>query len=181
MDETEEEILESAYRVLNKEGYSNLSIRKIAEEAGKDKSLIYHHYDSKDDLIKALIDHVGEVVRHETEKILEKEEDRLEHLTEFYLGIGKNEHPDVDRSVLELKTLASRSPEMAGKLGEIDSDMEEVVSEVLEELGYSDPGYKAKIFIDMVHGSMSRKLATRDKEGLKDSKQRIIDTMKQLE
>lgn len=46
-----EEIFSATYYVLHTEGYAALSIQRIADQASLSKSTIYHHFDSKDDLL----------------------------------------------------------------------------------------------------------------------------------
>lgn len=49
------EILDTARHLLVKEGYQNLSMRKIADAIGYSATSIYLHFDSKDELLHALI------------------------------------------------------------------------------------------------------------------------------
>lgn len=49
--DTHEEVMAATYRALCTHGYANLTIQRIADEFPKSKSLLYHHYDSKDDLL----------------------------------------------------------------------------------------------------------------------------------
>ena len=51
---TKNEILASILPLASKEGLRNLSLSKIAENAGIAKSTLYSHFDSKDDLIDQL-------------------------------------------------------------------------------------------------------------------------------
>jgi TetR/AcrR family transcriptional regulator, transcriptional repressor of aconitase len=44
-------IMQATYRVLLEYGYADLSIAKIANEAGLSKSALYNHYEGKDDLL----------------------------------------------------------------------------------------------------------------------------------
>jgi AcrR family transcriptional regulator len=53
---TREEIMHATYLALCEHGYADLTIQRIGEEFPKSKSLIYHHYDSKDRL---LLDFLG--------------------------------------------------------------------------------------------------------------------------
>jgi AcrR family transcriptional regulator len=52
---TKEAIVQATYRALRKHGYSDLAVADIAAEFDKSKSLIYYHYDSKDDLLLELL------------------------------------------------------------------------------------------------------------------------------
>jgi AcrR family transcriptional regulator len=53
---TREAIMQATYDALAKHGYTDLTIQRIGDEFDKSKSLLYHHYDSKDAL---LIDFLG--------------------------------------------------------------------------------------------------------------------------
>jgi AcrR family transcriptional regulator len=66
-DSTREEILAAAYRALCRHGYADLTIEKIGDEFDKSISLIYHHYDGKDELLLACLDFMLEQHRTETE------------------------------------------------------------------------------------------------------------------
>ncbi|TKX74444.1 TetR/AcrR family transcriptional regulator [Halorubrum sp. GN11_10-6_MGM] len=52
----EEEIMEATYTALLKHGYADLSIARIGDELDRSKASIYHYYDSKDDLLVALLE-----------------------------------------------------------------------------------------------------------------------------
>lgn len=54
--ETEQRIREAAFRALAKHGYADLSIKDIGEELGQNPSIIYHYFDSKDDLLLSMLD-----------------------------------------------------------------------------------------------------------------------------
>ncbi|MFW6385027.1 MAG: TetR/AcrR family transcriptional regulator [Halodesulfurarchaeum sp.] len=49
--DTRAAIMAATYVAISKHGYSELSMQKIADEFEKSKSLLYHHYDGKDDLL----------------------------------------------------------------------------------------------------------------------------------
>ncbi|WP_338727245.1 TetR family transcriptional regulator C-terminal domain-containing protein [Haladaptatus sp. DJG-WS-42] len=49
--DTREAIMLATYRALCTHGYADLTIQRIGNEFSKSKSLLYHHYDSKDELL----------------------------------------------------------------------------------------------------------------------------------
>lgn len=53
---TAQRILDSALRVLRREGYGGLTLRRIAEEAGEHKSLVIYHFGTKATLMSMLVD-----------------------------------------------------------------------------------------------------------------------------
>lgn len=48
---TEDEIIHATYEALCDHGYADLTIQRIADHFPKSKSLIYNHYDGKDELL----------------------------------------------------------------------------------------------------------------------------------
>ncbi|MFW5974404.1 MAG: TetR/AcrR family transcriptional regulator [Natrialbaceae archaeon] len=51
VDSTEEAIMAATYRALCTHGYAGTTISRIGEEFEKSQSLLYYHYDDKDDLL----------------------------------------------------------------------------------------------------------------------------------
>jgi AcrR family transcriptional regulator len=52
---TRESIMRATYLALCDHGYAGLTIQRIGESFGKSKSLLYHHYDDKDELLLAFL------------------------------------------------------------------------------------------------------------------------------
>ncbi|ADQ68758.1 transcriptional regulator [Halogeometricum borinquense DSM 11551] len=90
---TREEIIRATYLALCEYGYADLTIQRIGEQFPKSKSLIYHHYDGKDEL---LLD------------FLEFALDRFEGLVPFDDADSAGEHLD---SILDHVLATPLSPE----------------------------------------------------------------------
>ena len=54
--ETKERIFRAAKAILQRNGYENLSIKNICEEAGVSNGSFYHHFKTKDDLLSYYIE-----------------------------------------------------------------------------------------------------------------------------
>ena len=54
--ETKAKIFQAAKRILQKQGYEQLSIKNICEEAGVSNGSFYHHFKTKDDLLSYYIE-----------------------------------------------------------------------------------------------------------------------------
>ena len=52
---TRQAILSAAFRALCEHGYASVTIQRIGDEFDKSPSLVYHHYDGKDDLLIDLL------------------------------------------------------------------------------------------------------------------------------
>lgn len=56
--EPPELLMEATVRVLAEEGYSGLTLRKVAEKADKNRGLVHYYFESKSDLLQSLLDHI---------------------------------------------------------------------------------------------------------------------------
>ncbi|ELZ53713.1 MULTISPECIES: TetR/AcrR family transcriptional regulator [Halorubrum] len=56
--DTRQAILGAAFRALCEHGYANVTIKRIGDEFDKSQSLVYHHYDGKDDLLLDLLEYL---------------------------------------------------------------------------------------------------------------------------
>ena len=52
------EIMDGVYHALRAHGYADVTMQDIADECSKSKSLLHYHYDTKEDLLVAFLDHV---------------------------------------------------------------------------------------------------------------------------
>lgn len=96
MSEAEEKglrraILDTARQLLTTVGYAHLSMRNIAKEIGYSATSIYLHFESKDDLIHALIDEGVDVLFRElsqSDVAASSPEQRLEAMCRAYVRFG---------------------------------------------------------------------------------------------
>jgi len=105
--------MEATYRALCGHGYTNLTIQRIGDEFPKSKSLVYHHYDGKDDL---LLDFLAYLLEHFEAKVPREEyEDAAAHLQaviEYVLPDDLDEERrDFTSAMIELRAQAAHDPE----------------------------------------------------------------------
>ena len=104
----QEQIMEATFRTLQTHGFSATSISKIAEESGKSKATLYHHYDDKEDLLGDFLGFLLDRLEAELDDV--DPEDPRDHL----LGlIDLLLPPDMDdeasqfrRAILEIRSQA---------------------------------------------------------------------------
>ncbi|WP_226022409.1 TetR/AcrR family transcriptional regulator [Halomicrobium salinisoli] len=66
MSEPSEDIMEATFRALCEHGYAALTMRDIAAEADRSKASLHYHYESKQGLMLAFLDHLFE---HFTDRV----------------------------------------------------------------------------------------------------------------
>jgi TetR/AcrR family transcriptional regulator, transcriptional repressor of aconitase len=116
-DAYRKELAQKAADVFTRHGYSALGIRKIAEELGISKSLLYHYFGGKEDLFAAS---TKEVLNRDLGNLNIDEEastdEKLDQLFEIYLKM--EDHFEGELSLM-LDYLRGRSPAEVAK----DNDM----------------------------------------------------------
>ena len=55
--EKKEDILIESARIISEDGIENYSMQKLADELGVRKASLYHHYKSKDEILRAMHDY----------------------------------------------------------------------------------------------------------------------------
>ncbi len=110
---TREAIMKATYEALCKHGYADLTIQRIGDEFPKSKSLLYHHYDSKDAL---LLDFLAYMLEHfETSVPQEEYPDAAAHLRAVLDHVLPDELNEDRReftsAMVELRAQAAHDPE----------------------------------------------------------------------
>jgi AcrR family transcriptional regulator len=115
---TARRILKAAFRVLERDGYEGLSLRRIAAEAGETRSLIAYHFENKAGLVTTLVDSLY----HDEDVALEKEVEslaadargRLLALTGLHLRLAQQ--PGLNRTYFDLLPHILRDDEARSRL-----------------------------------------------------------------
>ena len=170
-----DEIMEATYRAFCKHGYADLSIQKIADESEKGKSLIYYHFDDKEDLMLSFLDYMMEKAQMEGSEA--EPADQIDLLLDRALGIEDEEQWQFQKAFQEFRVQAQHNEKFQEKFREADEAFLEDISDIMEDTGAEDPEVAAEIFLSMVEGSISRKVSTGDREGLEDLKEDIKKTI----
>ncbi|MDZ7850458.1 MAG: TetR/AcrR family transcriptional regulator [Halodesulfurarchaeum sp.] len=132
--DTRESIMQATYFALCEHGYAGLTIARIAEDFEKSKSLLYHHYDSKDEL---LLDFLGfmleEFQRSIPEDGKEPPEKRLEKIIEGSLEPETwDEGLKFTRAMTELRAQAAHDERFRKHFTDHDRVLRETVVETIE-------------------------------------------------
>ncbi|WP_414837065.1 TetR/AcrR family transcriptional regulator [Candidatus Nanohalococcus occultus] len=172
--DSKDDIMEATYKALSKHGYADLSIQKIADESEKGKSLIYYHYDDKQDLILAFLDSMKNHLEARYSELSDlPAEEALDQLLDMVLGIENEEDWEFRTALLEIRAQLPYNPDLADKFREIDELSMELVSDITRRLGANDPEKKAQILVSLIEGAVNRKIALQDRKGLKKLKSTI--------
>jgi len=111
--DTREAIMRATYLALCEYGYANLTIQHIADEFEKSKSLLYHHYAGKDELLldflEFMLDRFEERIPFPSEP---DEQAYLEAILDRVLVTPlPDDYRDFSRAMVELRAQAAHDPD----------------------------------------------------------------------
>ncbi|MDX6479733.1 MAG: TetR/AcrR family transcriptional regulator, fatty acid metabolism regulator protein [Gaiellaceae bacterium] len=118
MEDKRRLLLDAAVRVFARKGFHASRVGDIAEEAGVAHGLLYHYFDSKDAVLKAVFHENWSVLLERIGSVEETDEpavDQLRHVGAIILRTWLH-LPDVVRVVIQE---FGRSPELAERIGDL--------------------------------------------------------------
>ncbi|MBC5793252.1 MAG: TetR/AcrR family transcriptional regulator [Nanohaloarchaea archaeon] len=176
-EDSKRQIMDATYRALCKHGYSDLSIQRIADEFEKGKSLIYYHYNDKQDLMNSFLDHMME--RMEEEDMLKTSrsaEEQFDSLLDKTLAIEDEEMWEFRKALMEIEAQTPHNKELAERFRKIDRVVKDKFEEVLAEMDIERPEAKAELLISTIDGIISRKMGHGTPKDLEKIKEDIKQT-----
>jgi TetR/AcrR family transcriptional regulator, fatty acid metabolism regulator protein len=118
LEDKRRQLLDAAVRVFARKGFHASRVGDIAEEAGVAHGLLYHYFESKDEVLQAVFQENWSLLVARIESVEETDEpaaDQLRHISTIVLRTWLH-LPDVVRVVIQE---FGRSPELAERIGEL--------------------------------------------------------------
>lgn len=130
-----DEILDATYRALCTHGYAALTMQDIADEAGKSKSLLHYHYDTKEDLLIAFVDRLlTEFEAHVSASADHPPTERLvEFVCWFVFDPAQDEQQSFHIALLELRSQGPFNERIREQLKRSDDQLRRVFAAVLAD------------------------------------------------
>ncbi|WP_332897863.1 TetR/AcrR family transcriptional regulator [Haladaptatus sp. CMSO5] len=131
---TKHRIIAAAFDALATHGYADLSIKAIGDELGQSPSLIYYHFDDKDDLLLALLDfHLAQFTAEYIDGAGADPETNLRAFVDKLLPetVSADKRTFL-RVYAELRAQAAQSEAYREKFTELDSLLVATVSDFIE-------------------------------------------------
>ncbi len=169
---TDEEILAATYRALVEHGYAELTIQRIGAELGKSPSLVYHHYENKDELVLACLEFMLE--RFRTEMVDLAVDDPVEYLEDTLTWVATaHDHPEEAAFLavlVELRTLAIHNDAYREHFTRSDQVVTEQFTAVIEaamadgRLDVDAPAATAETLTTLLLGAIERAATTENRD-----------------
>ncbi|MEX0610356.1 MAG: TetR/AcrR family transcriptional regulator [Balneolaceae bacterium] len=174
-EETRQQIIDAAFALFASDGYAKTSIAAIAKKAGISKGLIYHYFNSKQEILEAIFDQLaqmGDEIMSFPEDFTPKDKIRkiLDETFRFIAtqsGLGKL----MIGLALQPDAFATIKP----KIDEINKVQTELFASIMGELGYPQPKLEAYELGALMDGILMAYVAMGDDYPLKEIKQKVME------
>ncbi len=163
-DETRTVMMRATYDALCKHGYTDLTVQRIGEEFPKSKSLIYQHYDGKDEL---LVDFLASLLDFfESESSLDGSTDALDRLETFLDHMLTAKRHEFMSAMTELRAQAPHNEAFRAQFTRSDRAFQEHLAEIIragiEQGTFQDVDSQqvAEFVLTTINGAMLRQVST---------------------
>ncbi len=159
---TREAIMQATYRALRDHGYAGLTIQKIGDEFPKSKSLLYHHYDGKDELLVDFLESMLD--RLETDVPGDDTADANEQLTRLLDHVipptEAEERRAFTTALIELRGQAAHNPAFRDHFTRSDRFFHDRLATIVDDgiqdgsFHEVDPDAVAALLLTTINGAM---------------------------
>lgn len=174
-EKTRQQIIDAAFEQFASEGFSKTSVAAVAKKAGVSKGLIYHYFNSKEEILEAIFDQLtdlGEEIMSFPEEFTA--EDKISKILEDTFtfietqsGLGKL----MIGLALQQDAFAALKP----KIEKINAEQIELFSSILSELGHQQPVLQAYELGAMLDGILMAYVAMGEDYPLQEIKTKIME------
>lgn len=154
----QEEIIEKSILIIDEKGIQGLTIKNLSKSIGISEPAIYRHFDSKFDILCAILTGFKEQIRQNEQMLAQDKSDPLVKMRQFYMQVLNRfvRRPSLV-SVIFSEEIFQNEARLAEKVKEIQIMNEEIVMNLLENLKQTKQipeNIDAEIFSLMFLGSM---------------------------
>ena len=166
---TREAIMQATFHALREHGYAGLTIQRIGDHFEKSKSLLYHHYDSKDEL---LLDFLEFMLAEFEQAAPDDDLPPREHLDAILDHALAAKLPDDQRefteAMVELRAQAAHDDRYRDHFTRSDETFREELASIVREgveagaFRDVDPDHVASFLLTLVNGAMNQRVTVED-------------------
>ncbi|MBR2744727.1 MAG: TetR/AcrR family transcriptional regulator [Clostridia bacterium] len=129
----EEQILKAAKKLISKYGYKKVSMDEIADEAGVTKKTVYSYFESKEELLNALIRKELEKMKKDLEVLEQEKGDLLVSIHEGIYNLLKFRRKNNLFKILFEEAEVVKNAKLKACLSVIEEDIIAYIKSVLED------------------------------------------------
>jgi len=158
MTERQEQIILTAIALIAREGYKNLTIKKLASELNLSEAALYRHFVNKEDLLLSIMHYFEDISRNVLQEIQKTKLNPLEKIHFFIMNRYElfTSNPDLAQ-VMFSDELFYYDPVFFKQFQKISSNHREVLLNFIEEAqkeGFIQSGINSTQLFTILIGSM---------------------------
>ena len=117
LEERREMLLDAALAIISRDGFDRATMAEIAENAGMAKGTVYNYFETKEDILTALLRERAQQFEHVLEDDTVPPRTALTAIAEVFLAETVDNHPELARLVLlESPRFPDLAREMLGRM-----------------------------------------------------------------
>ncbi|ELY87993.1 TetR/AcrR family transcriptional regulator [Natrialba taiwanensis] len=181
-DETRTEMMKATYDALQKHGYSDLTIQRIGDEFPKSKSLIYQHYDGKDELLVAFLEFLLERFKADVPTDgFDDAREQLRMIVEYSLGSFDSNHTDFLGALTALRGQAPYDDAFRTQFADTDDFFREHLADIVRDGIESgvfrpvDPERTAAFVVATINGAQMQRVTTGNDEPVRAARDELSE------
>lgn len=175
-EKSKEKILDAALKLFSNEGYHATSIAKIAKEAGVSKGLMYNYFESKEELLNAIIENAMSLGDDIAQAMLKAETPQaqikvvIEKSFEWILV-----QEDYSRMLMALSLQVGKFQQIQKIVDDKIAGLKQFYTYLFTQLGFENPEMEAFMFGALLDGLGLQYVVVGDKMGFNKIKDYLID------
>ena len=173
--QTRKQIKDSAFTLFARHGYSDTTVSAIAKEAGISKGLIYHYFNSKDEILVAIFEDLAELI----ERALDFPENMsadgcLRYLLETLFGYIE-EKAEILRLMISLALQPEAADRLKPHIEKTNASQIAAMAELFKILDYEDPDNEAYYLAAKLDGIALGYITMSEEYPYETIKQKILE------
>ncbi|MDY6770698.1 MAG: TetR/AcrR family transcriptional regulator [Candidatus Nanohaloarchaea archaeon] len=173
--DTRDQIMDATYRALCEHGYADLTIERIADEFEKGKSVIYYHFDDKDDLMVSFLDHLHDRISKDLEGVDCDCQQSLDNMLEMALGLNDEETWAFRTALFEMQSDAPYNDALATRFQDIHDQLMDLFADILDDLDVQDSEQEAEMLFYTIEGIVSTRITEGRQDDMEALKDRLVE------
>ncbi|MDX1636442.1 MAG: TetR/AcrR family transcriptional regulator [Balneolaceae bacterium] len=177
-EQTRKEIKNAAFELFASEGYARTPISKIAETAGVSKGLIYHYFDSKEQILESIFRDLSDLGRELVNEEGEQSDlSPAEQLEQMLTGLFAflEESSELIRLMISLSLQPDAIATIEPYVEEENRRQVQVLSALFEQMGYNNPEQEAYYLAAKLDGIALGYISMGEDYPYQQIKKKIID------
>lgn len=187
---TREAILQATYLAMSKHGYPNLTIDTIAREFEKSKSLIYHHYGGKEEILVDFLDYLlGHFEAEILDRSVDDPDERLRNIIDRSIprDLAQSVPDDVEddqlrlrQAFFEIRSQAAHNGVFRDRIAQTDASLHDALADTIADGVESgdfepvDPDTTATFIQSAMYGAMEQDATVEDDAIVQQTRQELL-------